>query len=77
MSVVPLLEKLIRSLPLLLAVALAGCGISADEEYYLGDEQAVREHMQEVEDEERVHFQPPQQPEGTASMFPEGRPGGT
>jgi len=36
---------------------LSGCGSSnSDAAYYVGDEEATREHMREVEDEERIHF---------------------
>ena len=75
MSVFPILARRFQSAPLLFAIAVAGCGASDDEAFYLGDEEAVREHMQEVETQERAQFQPPEQPQA-ASMFPEERPGG-
>ncbi len=42
------------------SLAIAGCGggaVNNDTALYEGDEEATREHMQEVEDEERAHFQ--------------------
>jgi hypothetical protein len=77
MPVVRLFSNLIRStFCLLVAVVFASCGISDDEAFYSGDEEAVREHMQEVEDDERAHFQQTPQVEATATMFPQERPGG-
>jgi hypothetical protein len=73
-------DNLICSAPLLLAVSLTGCGgLSEDEAYYLGNDEAVREHMQEVESDERANFQKTQQSQpldSTAAMFPQERPGG-
>ena len=83
MTVVTLFEKLMRPSPALLLAALIGCSQSDDDQtYYLGDEEAVREHMREVEHDERTHFQQTQAEEATVAgsvssqMFQEGRPGG-
>jgi len=76
MPAVRLLRKRILAIPALFAVACAGCGTFDDEELYSGDEEAVREHMREVEDDERAHFQQTPQVEAAATMFPQERPGG-
>jgi hypothetical protein len=42
---------------LLAALSLAGCGgMSADEAMYKDNEEATREHMKEINDEEQAHF---------------------
>lgn len=84
MPVATLFEKLIRSAPALILALLLGCGSSDDDEaYYLGDEEAVREHMKEVENDERANFQKVEQAaansgptSATEQMFPQERPGG-
>ncbi len=54
------IRKTICSFMLVTSLATSGCGGGAannDTALYQGDEEATREHMQEVEDEERAHFQ--------------------
>ncbi len=82
MPVATLFEKLIRSVPALFLAVMLGCGSSDDDDaYYLGDEDAVREHMQEVENDERAHFQETERATADSGptpeqMFPQERPGG-
>jgi hypothetical protein len=40
---------------LILTIVATGCGQSADSAMYLGNEEATREHMQEVDNEEHSH----------------------
>ena len=51
------LRSVLGSVPLLAALLLAGCGgTSADEAMYKGNEEATKEHMQEIIDEEQAHY---------------------
>jgi hypothetical protein len=40
---------------LILTIVATGCGQSADSAMYLGNEEATREHMKEVDNEEHSH----------------------
>jgi hypothetical protein len=79
MTMTTWLKMLLCLIPLALAPALIGCGSSA-EPITEDDEIAMREHLKEVEDEERAHFEQTEQTAATAQpVFPNeaaARPGG-
>lgn len=52
-----LFRLLVCFISLLLPLGLTGCGGADDAAKYSGNEQAMREHMQAVEAEERQHFE--------------------
>lgn len=52
-----LIRPLLCLASLLIPVVLTGCGGADDAAKYSGNEQAMQEHMQAVEAEERRHFE--------------------
>jgi hypothetical protein len=67
-----LLRTTLYTFILVTPLAFVGCGgnaVNKDTALYEGDEEATREHMKEVEDEERANFQqqPAQPAQATAA----------